>query len=156
MLQELEETRSFFDNNMKSTAQFWENMYSLSFRDAGGCKAPEEHSPGGKSLLPGRSNCTSVVLPTDISGDALYDKNEHRFSYSVLNEHTLLADSSAYDYQDSDASEDEQDKKYRKWVENQVKSTESLRSCDAASKYNIRFRWDIINELSKIYKKCRY
>ena len=157
MLQELEETRSFFDNNMKSTAQFWENMYSLSFRDAGGCKAPEEHSPGRHAIfLLGLPNSSSVVLPTDISGDALYDKNEHRFSYRVLKEHKLLAEPSAHDYKDSDASEYEQDKKYRKWVENQVKSTENLPCLDAASKYNIRFRWDIINELSKIYKKCRY
>lgn len=124
----LNSTRSYFENNRETTARYWIDMQEQQFRDAGG--APE-------------GECGNwSVLPADLEA---FDSKKQRFHYTWLKSKGYIEnqvtkwenDKSSISYE----AEQKTHENYMQWIDKQIES---------ASGYDAVFRWWLIKAISEV------
>lgn len=79
--EELSSTRSYFDNNLQSTALYWMEMTKLNFRDAGDSRLLDE-----KQYIPSSGLFRNLELPLDGKKPAEYGTKAEEYAAKYRNE----------------------------------------------------------------------
>lgn len=124
LLGALDNTRSFFDNNMEVTVAYWLEMFEQKYLEAGG--APRE--PDGRNW---------TVLPADSDAFSL---KTGRFSARWLKEKNMLSTPVRVDVDGRPLEE------YLRWLE------EQLTAATEAADYDAAFRWCLALAIGEKYR----
>lgn len=162
LLQELRETRTYFDNNMRMTAEFWVAMYTQAFRDAGGTDNINVILPSSPSYFdePTQSGTNAdkfqnlIEIRKTESNVPFYNRETYRFSLKQVTSLGGLCGSCSEtppDEPDINAASEEirQNKRdYVDYVESQKKKAFNI--AEPLEMYNCVFRWTLISEIFKL------